>query len=569
MRKLNLPLILQCLVFLVPINYFVIDGMGSGIQWALFRYQQDCFGSSFYSVTTEIFNAVYGFLPVHRVLAAILWVIGTAFLIGGFCLHVLTVQKTRPGYVRYAAIMTFVSGIIFLASDIIQYGLLLQSPEGFCIPFGIPAILILGVLGYRYTDREVCWELKIPEKIGSPLFHELILIIFISVFVKIIVFSISMFPAIVWVHQDVNLYYSYANFALSGKIPYVDYIIEYPQFFLIPVFIAEIPSLVLHNPEVSFHSFMILMYLFDTATLVCVYLIAHKLFGQEKAFLCGLLYATAFASAFFITLTYDSVPTFCLMFSVLLFVYGKEIPAYISASAGFLSKWFPVFCFPYYILYSLKNKRKIENLKKGLLISFIIIFLSIVPFIILNYHAFLKTYLFHFGREAYYPSLIYFLDVISTYFLNIGPFVNLSLVLLVCVESALIYWYYKHLDGTEVTLCYMILLSVFCFILLNKVFAPYYIVWILPFLALFFTNSYRQIILLYLVQLVFYIEEPILLERVTTNYSIVGNTVFTDSLTFHPFIFYLIKFAVLFIVLYVIVRNLRLTQDNEKYVKIK
>ena len=565
MCKLKLPLFLQCLVFLIPVNYFVIgNGTGSGIQWALFKYQQDIFGNNFYSVTTVIFNLTSGFLSPHRALAAGLWIFGSSLLIGSFCLHVLAIQKKKPEFQKYAAIITFSSGIIYLISDIFHYGLLCQSPESYCIPVGIPVILVIGILGYRFAGRENCWDFKIAENPRFPHLNPLILLIFISVFVKIIVFSVSMFPAIVWVHQDVNLYFSYANSALSGEIPYIDYMIEYPQFFLIPVFIAQIPTLVLQNPAVSFHSFMILMYLFDTATLVCVYLIAHRLFGQKKALLCGLLYATAFAPAFYVALTYDSVPTFLLMLSVLMFVYGKEIPAYISASIGFLSKWFPVFCFPVYILYTLKNKKETLALKKGLVISFIIIALSIIPFIILNYNSFLKTYLFHFGREAYNPSLIYYLDVISKHFFDIGPFVNISLILLIFAESFLIYWYYTHLDGKEVTMCYVLLLSIFCFILLNKVFAPYYIVWILPLLALFFTNSYRQIILFYLVQLVFYFEEPILMERVVNNYSIIGESWVMNPLIFHPFVFYSIKFMVLFVVLYVIIRNLCMTQITKK-----
>jgi len=572
MCKLKIPLVLQCLVFLVPINYFVIgNGIGNGIQLALFRYQQDVFGTNFYSVTDELLNAVSGVLPANRVLAALLWVIGTSLLIGSFCLHVLNVQKKRPGYVKYAAIVTLIGGVIFLASDIARYGLLFQGPDGFCIPLGIPFIFLLGGLGLWYADKEGRPEPNIAESPRSPVINELILIVFISIFVKIIVFSVSMFPAIVWVHQDVNLYYSYADSALSGKIPYIDYMIEYPQFFLIPVFIAEIPALVLHNSALLFHSFMLLMYFFDTATLVCVYLIARKLFGPEKALLCGLLYATAFAPAFLVTLTYDSVPVFLLMLSVLLFVYGKEIPAYIAATAGTLSKWFPIFCIPYYILYSLKNKEETGPMKKGLFFSLILVLLSTVPFLILNYQAFLKTYLFHVGREAYPSSFIFYLDAISKALLNVGPFVNLSLILLVCVECALVYWYYKHLDGKPLTLCYLICLSVFCFILLNKVFPAYYMVWIIPFLALFFVNSWRQIVLFYVIQLVMYFEEPILMGRVVDKYSLAGNWL-PNAMSFDPFspdpvVFYSVKFAVLFIALYVLIRDLHRTQVIEKDVK--
>ena len=151
-----------------------------------------------------------------------------------------------------------------------------------------------------------------------------------------------MYSLILWVHSDMTLYYNYVNYAVSGQIPYIDYIVEYPKLFFIPVFIAEIPSFIIHNSSVYYHSFIIMMYLVDTATLMCVYFIAVKLFGKEKALLCGLLYATAFTPAFLLSITYDSIPTFLLTFSIFLYLYGKEIPAYVSATVGALTKWFPV-----------------------------------------------------------------------------------------------------------------------------------------------------------------------------------------------------------------------------------
>ncbi len=565
MCKLRIPLILQSLVFLIPINYYVIGyGIGNGVQWALFRYQQNCLGNNFYSVTNDIIAVITGGLQGYRAFAVVLWVIGTSLLIGCFIIYLLTLQKKTPGYVKRTAIITIISGIIFLLSDVVQYGLSLNGPDGFCIPIGIPIIIVVGWLTYRYKDTEGLLKIEIPPSNRSRIINELVLIVFISIFVKIIVFSLSMYPNFVWVHQDITLYYNYANYAISGKIPYIDYFIEYPQFFLIPVFIAAIPSFIIHNSSVYFHSFMILMYLVDTATLICVYYIAIKLFGQEKALLSGLLYATAFASAFLVSLTYDSVPTFFLMFSILFFLYGKEVQAYISACVGALTKWFPVFCYPYYILYTIKNKRERGSMKKGIIISSIIIFLSFIPFIVLNYQAFLETYVVHFGRPAYPYSLIYYLDVISKYFINIEPFVNLSLVLLAVVEFVLIYWYYKYLDGKQSTLCYVIFLSVFLFILLNKVFVPYYIVWIVPFLAIFFINSHRQIFLFYLLQFIIYLEEPVLIDQIFFNYSFVKNSLPTSQ-----FVFFSIKFVIFFVVLYVIIQDLRKTQSIEKNVKGK
>jgi hypothetical protein len=564
MIKLRIPFLLQCLVFLIPVNIYVLsNGNGYGVQWALFRYQQNCLGNLVYPVTNDLNAELSWGFQSWSAFAVILWVIAMALLIGCFVIHLLELQKQKSKFLKNIAIITIISGLIFALSDVVQYGLLFNSSKGFCIPIGIPLIIGLGWWVYRYEDTAEPLKLGRPEIIRSRILNELILIIFVSIFVKLIVFSISMDSPLVWGHADINLYYSYANNAISGKIPYIDYMIEYPQFFLIPVLIAAIPSFIIQSSSVYSDSFMILMNIVDIATLTCVYFIAIKLFGQEKALLCGLLYATAFSTAFLVSLTYDSVPSFFLIFSILLFLYGKEIPAYVSASVGTLTKWFPVFSFPYFILYTIKNKKETRSLKKGILISFVIIFLSVIPFILLDYQDFLRTYMFHFDRPAQTHSLVYFLDVISKSIINIEPFASLSIVFLVCGEVILIFWYYKYLNGNQLTLCYIVFLSVFLFVLLNKVFAAYYSIWVTPFLALFFINSYRQIVLFYLLQLVIYLEEPFLYPRVSPlTYSL-----FENSLPSFEIVFYSILFVIYFVVLYVIILDLRKTQQIEKIVK--
>jgi len=47
MTRLLLPLLLQFLLFFIPVNIYLIgDGLGAGIQWSLFRYQVTYMGTS-------------------------------------------------------------------------------------------------------------------------------------------------------------------------------------------------------------------------------------------------------------------------------------------------------------------------------------------------------------------------------------------------------------------------------------------------------------------------------------------------------------------------------------------
>jgi hypothetical protein len=103
-------------------------------------------------------------------------------------------------------------------------------------------------------------------------------------------------------------------------------------------------------------------------------------------------------------------------------------------------------------------------------------------------------------------------------------------------------------------------------ILLNKVFSPQYIVWITPFLVLFLFHSYKEIALFFSIQLVFYLEHPLLFGIVYTpskTYTIIENSIPTVS-----FIFFTIKFMLLFILLFVLLRQIS-SIDNECYEQVE
>jgi hypothetical protein len=329
----------------------------------------------------------------------------------------------------------------------------------------------------------------------------------------------------------------------SGQIPYVDYGIEYPQFFFIPVLIASVPTVIMQGLPVFSISFMILMCIFDIATLICIYFIAIRLFGQKKAFLSGVLYATAFSTVFFVPLTYDIFPTFLLIASLLLFLYEHQTAAYISATVGALAKWFPAVCYPFFILYALKNRKNLRSLLPGIIISYALIAFTIVPLLYLKPDVFLGTYTTHLNRYPDGHSLVYYLYALCSYLFQIRPASVIPLLILVLGECALIAWYYRSLDRKQVTLCAMLFLSVFFFVLVNTVGSPYFLVWVTPFLALFFVNSWKEILLFYLVQLVTYVEDPLLIGIIWnpgTRYSVLEN-----SLPSFAFLFYTVKYLIL------------------------
>jgi len=145
MNKFKISLILQCLVFLIPINMYVIgDWLGTGVQWALFRYQQTYLGDSLILVTRFVTLVLNGTISGRSAISLILWAVGVLLFIIATILVILANSSKDPSLVKKASLITIAGGIIIAISIPVQYGILLTGQSGFAIPVGIPVILIIG-----------------------------------------------------------------------------------------------------------------------------------------------------------------------------------------------------------------------------------------------------------------------------------------------------------------------------------------------------------------------------------------------------------------------------------------
>ena len=57
---------------------------------------------------------------------------------------------------KYGALCIIAAGVLFIISVFVQYGLLLNNLHGFCVPIGIPLILIIG--GWIYHENYLVIE---------------------------------------------------------------------------------------------------------------------------------------------------------------------------------------------------------------------------------------------------------------------------------------------------------------------------------------------------------------------------------------------------------------------------
>ena len=587
MAELRHPIIfLPSLFLLIPVNIYVIGNwLGTGIQWALFRYQLTIGGESLISFSRDAAFVLTGIISGQSGLAIAIWSLSVLFLLGYFVLNVWAVLAECAPVVRKSGIILVTCAILFLVSDMLQYGILLHGSGGLCIPVGIPLLFIFGIWVY-FSGKGLAGPAdSIPvgpvssqkEDVISRLLslsffrknRELVSLVLISIIVEVVAFFFWLLPnlPLTVMLGDTRLYYWYATSLFWGQIPYASYYVPYPQFFFIPVLLALIPTLGVQNYTGYLYSFSALMVVVNVATLVLVYSVAARLWGQKKAFLCGFLYATAISAAFFVPITYDAVPSFLLLLSLWMYLYRNQAAGFLFAAAGALTKWYPFICFPYYILHGVKTGKKITDYKKPLLLSGLLVVLTVVPFILLNSREFLNTYTVHFGRAPEVNSFVYYLDALCQLVSGTKPVGSFSVLLLIVLELVLLWWYYRYLDSRPESLIGCIFLGIFVFVLFNKVFSTNYIIWLTPFLALFLAGSARKILLFYLVQIILYLETPVLFGVVyapSTFGSVSGSSysVLDGNSPTLAFVFYTLKFGILFTVLYVIVRDLKKENSN-------
>ncbi|MDD5143816.1 MAG: hypothetical protein PHF39_10320 [Methanoregula sp.] len=568
----NPLLLLPYLAFFLPLY---IETSGSkqafSLQWAMFRCQVMA-GNDILLIplSKEILSILTGHGPGEVISGMVVWLVATICLVGAFILTLYGFWKTGGKFVAWVPGLLLISGALFLMSGLVRYAVATDPPGKLFVPVGILFIFFAGWWGYRNLRKAMPeQETDVPTSPVTPvrffgvplkgigwqvLKADLIILAFTGLVVKLLVISVAL-PALEHIlTADMTLYYWYAESIFHGRLPYISFYAEYPQLFFLPLIIAYLP--LLSSPDFTgfLFTFGTMNLLFDLGTLACVYILAARFFGQTHAFRAGLLYATAFSTAFFIPILFDIIPTFFLVFSLCCFIHGKEMVSYLSAATGVLLKWFPFACFPVFFLSNLKNGRDMKNYWKGVAVSILAAAACMVPFVLLNTEKFIETYRFHIVRQPEAHSFVYYLDTIFSFFHVQAP-ANLFLIIMVFAECLLLYWYFRHLDTSELTLTCVLLLSVLVFFLCNKVMATYYLVWLTPFLAIFLLRSLRHLVLFYVVQVVMFLETPALMGIVYKPYW--DYSVLENSLPSIPFIFYTVKFAIFFVLLYAIVRDLR------------
>ena len=134
-------------VLLIPTSIYVIaGGVGAGLRFPMFLYQDTTYGVSLIPVWREITYVTSGIIGGRSAVSILLWVLGTALLIAAIAYFAVKREDDYETFRKPLALLVAGGAVAYLLSCVAQYGPTLHGPAGFAVPVGVP--LILGVAWY-------------------------------------------------------------------------------------------------------------------------------------------------------------------------------------------------------------------------------------------------------------------------------------------------------------------------------------------------------------------------------------------------------------------------------------
>lgn len=149
MTRFKIPLLLQCLIFLIPLNFYIVgDLILVNAQWALFRYQQFSLGNSLILGYQDIIYIQKGLSTgLYNIAATLFWTAGAVILLIGLIISLVAYTQKESEKMTTASYFTLAGGIFLGLSAIFRFN------GGFAIPVGVPVILVTGWWMYRLAEE--------------------------------------------------------------------------------------------------------------------------------------------------------------------------------------------------------------------------------------------------------------------------------------------------------------------------------------------------------------------------------------------------------------------------------
>ena len=298
-----------------------------------------------------------------------------------------------------------------------------------------------------------------------------------------------------------GIYFDYASLIRQGQVPYADFKVEYPPlallFFILPRLVSSaLPAFTFFYKAEVFLALLIGLFL--------IYRFARRM-GKApwKTMLVYVLCIVAIGPI--LAEQFDIFPAILTLGSLYAFTAGKNKMAWALLALGALTKIYPLFLAPVYLVIAVRN-RQYRTAGAGILTAVLIGAVFAVPFVIMGSDSIKSLADYHLQRgiqiESTYSSFLLMgdklgLDPVKTVF-NFGSWnlvgraaevlSTLSGYLLMA-SLLIVYWfiYRRTKPGkSQSTRIGAYSLLVICLVLItSKVLSPQYLVWLIPLVPLF------------------------------------------------------------------------------------
>jgi hypothetical protein len=317
--------------------------------------------------------------------------------------------------------------------------------------------------------------------------------------------------------SDIPIYSRYSDSILDGQIPYKEFEAEYPPFALLLMVIPGFLAKFIGSYMVSYR---LVMLLFDMGNIWLINKLAKNAAGHPGAIAFKPLLIYLIFSGLAFQLLYDRFDV-AIAFMILLSVYFATIKnawfgAYLMIWIAALAKIFPVILFPLFLITQAKNKRK----KHEPVVDFALALLAFVGAIIISefwFGSWWESVLsYHGGRGIQVESIFGMFASVAALFgvpysinhnfgsfniensftpflATLSPFVLLAAIIFGYYLYYLILNYSKNKLQVNQALMSGILIVLLMFIIANKVISPQYLLWLYPFISLYYLNPKSEI----------------------------------------------------------------------------
>ena len=172
----SLALLLAAVSLVFPVSvYYIGGGMGAGVAFPLFRYQQTYLGASLITLWRDIDLVTSGAITGRSALVPFFWLGGFLLCCGALgCAYWYFRHQAQKCRI-YSGVCLMAGAAAYLGGIIAQYGFSFAGSSGFSVPVGPVVLFIAGwfvASGFpgviREPDEEdasgVASPLDVPEK---------------------------------------------------------------------------------------------------------------------------------------------------------------------------------------------------------------------------------------------------------------------------------------------------------------------------------------------------------------------------------------------------------------------